>query len=333
MSDNVLEYGSSDVRVRLILATSKSLDKLRLGVDVLDDETCVRLASLIDNKQLLLPKLTKLTFPHAFEGPDGATGLFNSMGNGTAFSSVCSLSITEDSLSMDACHAQASSFERNAFPSLESCSLSDVPIGTRGLIILLQGLIMSPCACKLQELYLRSCSICVEGAKFLGVIIGHDSLQSLQRLNVSHNTKLGDDGVAYLLHGMQTSSRVKLQALHLSLVGMGNVGLKSLAEAIGSSAFVNLSSLTASTNRAIHNIMPLLNALRSGGLKNLTRFEMFRINIDQGEVATLAYTAMENCPKLKSIWLPRVGPGTRRAIINHKKSLERGQELGIFLIL
>lgn len=170
--------------MRLLLANSKSLDKLQLGVDVLDDDTCVRLASLVQSKQLLLPKLTKLTFYNAFEGPDGATGLFHSMGSGTAFNSVCSVSITEDSLSMDACHTLRSTLEKNAFPLLESFSLAVVPIGTGGLTVLLQGLMKSWCANKMGELQLRKCGICAEGVKCLGLIIGRDSLPSLQHLSL-----------------------------------------------------------------------------------------------------------------------------------------------------
>jgi hypothetical protein len=332
LPDDVLKYASSDVKIRLLLATSNSLETLWLADGVLDDETCARLASLIESKQLLFPQLTKVTFYHAFEGPDGAAGLFHSVGNGTALNSVCSLSILEENLSMDACHALGSTFEKDALPNLESYSLAVSPIGTRGLTILLSGLIKSRCAYKLRELHLRNCGIDAEGAKRLGLIIGRDSLPSLQHLSLSSNTKLGDDGVAYLLQGMQASSRLKITNLELGSVGMGNVGLKFLAEAIGSSTFVNVSSLDASANPAIHNIMPLMNVLRSGRLRNLTRFEMSSINIDQGEVTTLAHTLMENCPALKSIWLPKAGPGTRRAIDTHKKSLGRGRELSIWCL-
>lgn len=179
----------------------------------------------------MLPQVTKVTFCDGFEGPDGATGLIQSMGNGTAFNSVCSLAIIDETISMDACHTLGSTLGKNGLPNLRSFSLAVVPIGTRGLTILLQGLINSRCAYKLRVLLLS-------GAKVLGLAIGQDSLPSLQHLSLS---KRGDDGVAYMIQGMQVSSRMKLTDLELCSVGMGNVGLRFLAQAIGSSTFVNCS--------------------------------------------------------------------------------------------
>jgi len=163
----------------------------------------------------------------------------------------------------------------------------------------------------------------VEGAKLLGLLIGRDVLPSLQKLVLSSNRYLGDQGVAYLAQGLQASCRTKLNSLRLSLAGMGDAGLKYLAEAIGSGAFLNCKRIHASNNFSLRNIIPFFNALRSGGLKNLT-FVAFRFNKIVPEALTvLAQSLIEHCSNLISLALPNVAAGPRQVIKEIRDSCGR----------
>lgn len=76
----------------------------------------------------------------------------------------------------------------------------------------------------------------MEGAKLFGLLTGRDVLP-LQELVLSNNKNLGDEGVAYLIQGLQGCSKIRLHSLCLNSFLMGDAGLKSLAEAIGSGRF------------------------------------------------------------------------------------------------
>jgi hypothetical protein len=99
---------------------------------------------------------------------------------------------------------------------------------------------------------------------------------------------------------------------------MGDAGLKSLTEAIQRGALEECSNLDASNNSpSLRNVFPFVTALRSGGMRHLTRF-----NFTQGHdsalvpasVAILLYSVLEHCPKLRSIDVPTVGPGAPKIV-------------------
>lgn len=153
----------------------------------------------------------------------------------------------------------------------------------------------------------------------LGLAIGRDILPSLRDLTISYNPGLSDEGVTSLALGLQASSRTKLKTLHLNSVGMGDAGLKSLAEAIQRGALEECSNSDASNKSpSLRNVFPFVTALRSGGrLRNL-----MYLNFTQGHdsalmpasVAILLYSLLEHCPKLRSIDVPTVGPGAPEII-------------------
>lgn len=72
----------------------------------------------------------------------------------------------------------------------------------------------------------------MEGAKVLGLAIERDFLPSLQKLDMSNNSKLGNDWVRILTQSLQSSSLTKLTDLELEYVGMDDAGRKLLADAI-----------------------------------------------------------------------------------------------------
>jgi len=142
-----------------------------------------------------------------------------------------------------------------------------------------------------------------------GLGLGHSTgcAAALQELVLNDNEDFGDEGVTYLAQGLQASSRTKLHCLHLSLVGMGDAGLKSLAEAIGSGALLECRVIQADRNTSTHNVIPICSALRSGGLKNLTSLDFSQNIFEPGAVTVLAKSLFEHCPVY--LHLPRVDPG------------------------
>ena len=170
-------------------------------------------------------------------------------------------------------HALGSLLGKGVLPNLQCFDLSSTRIASEDLAVLLRGIEQSACADKLQHLDLSSCSICPEGAEVLGLASGSDILPSLVHLNICRNAGLGDEGVSFLGRGLQTSSRTKLKILQLSSVGMGDAGLKSLAEALSSGALEHCSFFGADYNNpSLRNLFPFATALKSGGLRNLANF-------------------------------------------------------------
>ena len=86
----------------------------------------------------------------------------------------------------------------------------------------------SACAHTLRELNLYKCSICAEGAKLLGLLIGQDSLPSLQELDIHGNRDLGIDRVRVLTQGLQASSLTKLTNLNFEYVGLDDEGSQDI---------------------------------------------------------------------------------------------------------
>ena len=294
--------------------SSDTLEKLVLKKYVLDEQACARLARMIQNTNVLLP-LTRLQFYNAFQEYDGPMWLFNSMGtHPTAFQNVLELVISTRYMRVDACQTLASVLNTNALPKLQTLCLSDTPIGLSGFLPILQGLELSACGKTLRVLNIMKCNISVRGAEALGQAIRRDVLPSLQELFLNDNRDLGDEGVTYLAQGLQASSQIKLHCLHLSLVGIGDAGLKSLAEAIGSGALLECRVIQADRNTFIHNVSPINSAQRSGGLKNLTSFDFSQNIFEPGAVTVLANSPFEHCPVLESLNLPRVDPGPRQVI-------------------
>jgi hypothetical protein len=142
----------------------------------------------------------------------------------------------------------------------------------------------------------------------------------LQELVLSGNQNLGDEGVMYLAQGLQGSSKIKLDSLLLISVGMGDAGLKSLAEAIESGALLECRKIDVNSNAPLCNIIPFSCALRCGGLKNLTFVAFNQNKIEPHEVTVLASALIEHCPRLNVLLLPKVGSGPQQAIKEIKDS-------------
>lgn len=69
------------------------------------------------------------------------------------------------------------------------------------------------------------------------LLIGRDSLPSLQELDIHGNRGLGIDGVTVLTQGLQASSLTKLTGLDLMDVGLDDAGIKILTNLIESGEF------------------------------------------------------------------------------------------------
>lgn len=149
---------------------------------------------------------------------------------------VLELHISDHGLKADLFQALSSTLRSDALPCLENLSLRRTPISTEVLATLLEGLAQSMCAYTLRCLILSECGLRAEGAKVLGLAIERDFLPSLQKLDMSSNSKLGNDGVTYLTQGLQVSSLTELTDLNLKDVGMDDAGCKFLADAIHSGA-------------------------------------------------------------------------------------------------
>lgn len=174
-------------------------------------------------------------------------------------------------------------------------------ISSNGLAALLQGLEQSTCADKLRKLDLNDCHIGTEGAKVLGLAIGRDSL----KLDISDNASIGCDGVTSLAQGLQTASRTRLISLYMHSIGMGDAGLKSLADAIRCGVLADCLQIDVSGND-FHNIVPLVNALRSVGLKKLTYFATQTDTFGSEAAVLLVFSLMEHCPALEDLLLDEV---------------------------
>jgi Ran GTPase-activating protein (RanGAP) involved in mRNA processing and transport len=143
-------------------------------------------------------------------------------------------------------------------------------ISSNGLAALLQGLEQSTCADKLRKLDLNDCHIGTEGAKVLGLAIGRASLPSLEKLDISDNACIGCDGVTSLVQGLQTASRTRLISLYMHSIGMGDAGLKSLADAIRCGVLADCLQIDVSGNDfVIHSfsvVQPLLSLVHQSVL-------------------------------------------------------------------
>lgn len=95
---------------------------------------------------------------------------------------------------------------------------------------------------------------------------------------------------------------------------MGDAGLKSLAEAIMTGAFVDCSRLNISGVFGLINVIPFTNGLRSGGLKSLRVFKFQSNEIEPHGITLLAHTLLEHCPILLDVYLPIAEPDTQRFI-------------------
>lgn len=163
----------------------------------------------------------------------------------------------------------------------------------------------------------------MEGAKLLGLLIGRDVLLSLQELVLSYNKSLSNEGVAYLMQGLQGSSKVKLHSLCLNSVGMGDAGLKSLAEAVGVGALLECRKIDVNANPPLRDIIPFSCALRCGGLKNLTFLAFHHSSIEPEAVTVLSHSLFEHCPNLNFLHLPKVGSDPQQVITEIRNIFER----------
>ena len=294
---SLLGYVSVDVKMRVWLATLGTLEQLVLHTGVESEESCARLASMIEGEHVLAPQLMHLEFSNAFSGDDGAASVFQAMRTKPiVFRSVQTLEVVSRHMGVNACRALGSALQKNALPQLRTLRLTGSLIGSNGFISLLRGIEHSACANTLRALQVSGCGIGVEGAKLLGLLIGRDFLPSLQELVLSVNKNLGDEGVTYLTQSLQASSKTKLNSLGLNSVGMGEAGLKSLAEAIGGGPLLECKRIYAHHNAPLRNVIPFSNALRSGGLKNRTNVTFSRSNIALEAVTVLAHSLLEHCP-------------------------------------
>ena len=194
---------------------------------------------------------------------------------------------------------------------------------------MLQGIEHNACAYTLRVLGLSHRQICAEGAKALGLAIGHDTLPSLQELNISNNVELGNDGVTYLAQGLQASSKTKLRSLSLDSVRMDLAGHQSLAELIESGALVHCLTLNACGNLSMPTIALLADPLTSGNLKSVINSELGMSEVEPGDVVSLARSFMNFCPAVKHLILPEAEPGTRQVIKELQESFGKGRDLDI----
>lgn len=181
----------------------------------------------------------------------------------------------------------------------------------------------------MQHLRLLCCGINSTGAQALGSAIGRGFLPALRNLDIQRNYKLGNTGVTNLVQGLQASSRIKLEHVNLSHVGMGNVGLKSLADAIRSGAFFECRSLGIGASGPLGNVSSLVDALRSGGLRNLIDFSTGSDDFDPKDVVILARSLMEHSSALKCMSLPNVEEDDRKIMREIRDRLGRTGTLEI----
>jgi len=332
LPENWMIYGSVDGNMRVFRAMFVTLKSLVLEGCTLDDQACEQLGGVIESEQVLVPKMATLLFRNAFGGAGGGARIFHSIGNTTAFECVQDLNILEPALSTDAFRALGSTLGKNALRSLVDINIRAAHIGSDGMVALVRGLEDGACGQILQTLNLVNSGLCAEGVKALGLAIARDSLPSLRKLILSNNDSIGSKGVTYLAHGLQASSRTKLLHLLLCKVGMEDEGLKALTEAVNSGVLVDLYIFGVAKNPALRDFIPLANALKSGGLKNLARFLFAGTIIEPRAVAILAYAFTAHCPQFERLSLPEVGPDTQQTLKTIRASREvEGQRLTIML--
>ena len=161
---------------------------------------------MLKSEEIMVPKLAGLYFDRAFKDSRGATLVFQSIGaNLTMFQNVLELHISDYGLKTDFFQALCSMFKSDALPCLENLSLRGTRISADLIPTLLEGLAQSACARTLRCLDLSDCGIRSEGAKVVGLAIELDSLPSLQKPDMSNNSKLGNDGVIYVTQALQAS--------------------------------------------------------------------------------------------------------------------------------
>lgn len=246
--------------------------------------------------------------------------------NPMVFKAVEELGLGDPALTTHELHALSPVLGKDALPNLRKLCIENILIGSNDMIAIVQGLGKSTCAEKVQVLNLNSSRICAEGAKVLGMAIGRDLLPSLQELCILYSDDIGDSGVTSLALGLQASSRTKLTRLYMGAVGMGDAGLKSLAEAIRGGALENCSFLDISyKSPSLRNIIPFAAALRSGGLEKIKHFRAVQIfsEIVPESVAILVYSLMEHCPQLDTLCIPDFRPGAAQVFRDISTFLER----------
>lgn len=236
LPDRWILHGSVNARMRIVRSTLATLDTLSLNYAV-GGEFCAQLPTIFESQKVLVPQMRRVYFCQAFRDVDIATQHFDAMGRAMAFKNVRELHISQPRLKTDAFQALSSTLKMDALPVLELFSLYDTPCQASDLGALLESLVQSACAHSLRRLRLFSCNIRAEGVEVLGLLIGRNSLPSLNEVDIHRNSDIGIKGVMALMQGLRASSHTKLANLGLENVGLNDEGIKTLMDLIESGAF------------------------------------------------------------------------------------------------